>query len=65
MRAADLVLSEDETKRLENLSRPVPRNFYPYGKFGEAQCTRMIDTVDQAVMNLTSEGPSDPLGHKG
>jgi aryl-alcohol dehydrogenase-like predicted oxidoreductase len=49
--AADLVLSDDETARLDKVSAPAPDD-YPYGPFGEKQRGRYTDSSDQAIKEL-------------
>jgi aryl-alcohol dehydrogenase-like predicted oxidoreductase len=49
--AGDLVLSEEETSRLDRVSAPTP-NDYPYGPFGVKQRDRYVDSSDQAIREL-------------
>lgn len=49
--AADLVLSADETARLNEVSAPTP-NDYPYGPFGVKQRDRYIGSSDQVIGEL-------------
>ena len=49
--AGDLVLSEDETARLDRVSAPTP-NDYPYGPFGAKQRDRYIDSSDAVIGEL-------------
>jgi aryl-alcohol dehydrogenase-like predicted oxidoreductase len=49
--AGDLVLSDEETARLDEVSAPTP-NDYPYGPFGVKQRERYIDSSDQAITEL-------------
>lgn len=49
--ASDLVLSDEETARLDKVSAPIP-NDYPYGPFGVKQRDRYVDSSDQAIGEL-------------
>jgi len=49
--AGDLMLSEADTARLNEVSAPTP-NDYPYGPFGVKQRDRYIDSSDQAIGEL-------------
>jgi aryl-alcohol dehydrogenase-like predicted oxidoreductase len=49
--AGDLVLSSDETARLDEVSTPSP-NEYPYGPFGRKQRDRYVHSSDQAITEL-------------
>jgi aryl-alcohol dehydrogenase-like predicted oxidoreductase len=49
--AGDLVLGEDDTARLNEISAPSP-NDYPYGPFGVKQRDRYVDSSDQAITEL-------------
>jgi aryl-alcohol dehydrogenase-like predicted oxidoreductase len=49
--AGDLVLTEDETASLDEVSAPTP-NDYPYGPFGVKQRERYLDSSDQAINEL-------------
>jgi len=49
--AGDLILSENDTARLNKVSAPTP-NDYPYGPFGVKQRDRYIDSSDQAITEL-------------
>jgi aryl-alcohol dehydrogenase-like predicted oxidoreductase len=49
--AGDLVLSDEETARLDEVSAPTP-NEYPYGPFGVKQRDRYVDSSDQAITEL-------------
>jgi aryl-alcohol dehydrogenase-like predicted oxidoreductase len=49
--AGDLVLSEDETARLDEVSAPTP-NDYPYGPFGVKHRDRYVASSDQAITEL-------------
>ncbi|GGB08642.1 aldo/keto reductase [Allosediminivita pacifica] len=62
--AADLELDGGAVERLEFLSRPVPRNTYPYGDFGVAQRDRFLDAGKQVVFEVVKDGSDDPLNGK-
>jgi aryl-alcohol dehydrogenase-like predicted oxidoreductase len=47
----DLVLSQEHTARLDEVSAPTP-NDYPYGPFGVKQRDRYVDSSDQATGEL-------------
>jgi aryl-alcohol dehydrogenase-like predicted oxidoreductase len=49
--AADLVLADEETARLDEVSAPSP-NEYPYGPFGAKQRERYVHSSDQAITEL-------------
>jgi aryl-alcohol dehydrogenase-like predicted oxidoreductase len=49
--AGDLVLSDQETARLDEVSAPTP-NDYPYGPFGTKQRERYVASSDQAIAEL-------------
>nr|MBA3824225.1 aldo/keto reductase [Ktedonobacterales bacterium] len=49
--ASDLVLTDEETARLDEVSAPTP-NAYPYGPFGVKQRGRYSDSSDQAITEL-------------
>ncbi|MCJ1674471.1 MULTISPECIES: aldo/keto reductase [unclassified Rathayibacter] len=49
--AADLVLDEDTTRRLDQVSAPTP-NDYPYGPFGQKQRDRYRGSSDQVLGEL-------------
>lgn len=49
--AGDLVLSEEDTARLDEVSAPTP-NDHPYGPFGTKQRDRCVDSSDQAIGEL-------------
>jgi aryl-alcohol dehydrogenase-like predicted oxidoreductase len=49
--AGDLVLGEDDTARLNEVSAPSP-NDYPYGPFGVKQRDRYVGSSDQAITEL-------------
>jgi aryl-alcohol dehydrogenase-like predicted oxidoreductase len=49
--AGDLVLADDDTARLDDVSTPTP-NDYPYGAFGVKQRDRYLDSSDQAIGEL-------------
>jgi aryl-alcohol dehydrogenase-like predicted oxidoreductase len=49
--AGDLVLSQEETARLDEVSAPTP-NDYPYGPFGVKQRDRYVDSSDQVIGEL-------------
>jgi aryl-alcohol dehydrogenase-like predicted oxidoreductase len=49
--AADLVLDADLTAKLSAISLPMPDD-YPYGRFGELQRKRYIDSSEQALREL-------------
>jgi len=49
--AGDLILSENDTARLNKVNAPTP-NDYPYGPFGVKQRDRYIDSSDQAITEL-------------
>ncbi|HEX6370856.1 MAG TPA: aldo/keto reductase [Longimicrobium sp.] len=46
--AGDLVLSEAQTSRLDEVSAPTP-NDYPYGPFGVKQRDRYVESSEQAI----------------
>ncbi|GGJ43877.1 aldo/keto reductase [Deinococcus roseus] len=47
----DLVLSEEETRRLDEVSAPTP-NAYPYGPFGVKQRDRYVDSSKAGILEL-------------
>jgi aryl-alcohol dehydrogenase-like predicted oxidoreductase len=49
--AGELVLTDDETARLNEVSAPAP-NEYPDGPFGVKQRDRYVDASDQAIKEL-------------
>lgn len=49
--AADLVLDAEMTAKLSAVSSPLPDD-YPYGRFGELQRKRYIDSSDQGLREL-------------
>jgi aryl-alcohol dehydrogenase-like predicted oxidoreductase len=49
--AGYLVLTDDETARLDEVSAPTP-NEYPYGPFGTKQRDRYVHSTDQAITEL-------------
>jgi aryl-alcohol dehydrogenase-like predicted oxidoreductase len=49
--AGDLVLTDEQTARLDEVSAPTP-NDYPYGPFGVKQRDRYVDSSDQAIAEL-------------
>jgi aryl-alcohol dehydrogenase-like predicted oxidoreductase len=49
--AGDLVLGEDDTARLNEVSAPSP-NDYPSGPSGVKQRDRYVDSSDQAITEL-------------
>jgi aryl-alcohol dehydrogenase-like predicted oxidoreductase len=49
--AGDLVLTEQQTSRLDEVSTPRP-NDYPYGPFGVKQRDRYVESSDQAITEL-------------
>jgi aryl-alcohol dehydrogenase-like predicted oxidoreductase len=49
--AGDLILSEDDTARLNDVSAPTP-NDYPYGPFGVKQRDRYVHSSDQGITEL-------------
>lgn len=49
--AGDLVLTDAETQRLDEVSAPTP-NDYPYGPFGEKQRHRYVESSEQAIGEL-------------
>ena len=51
LQAADLRLSKEATSQLDDVSKPTPED-YPYGRFGELQRKRYIDSSEQALREL-------------
>jgi aryl-alcohol dehydrogenase-like predicted oxidoreductase len=49
--AADLVLDDEATARLDEVSAPTP-NDYPYGPFGVMQRHRYVDSSEQGITEL-------------
>lgn len=49
--AADLILSDEDSTRLDAVSAPTPDD-YPYGPFGTKQRGRYVDSSDQAITEL-------------
>ncbi|MGU3290873.1 aldo/keto reductase [Williamsia sp. M5A3_1d] len=49
--AADLILSDQDTALLDEVSAPTPDD-YPYGPFGTKQRDRYVDSSDQAITEL-------------
>lgn len=49
--AGDLILSEEDTARLDKVSAPIS-NDYPCGPFGVKQRDRYVDSSHQAIVEL-------------